>query len=754
MKTYLSIFCLFLLGICCSTPLSAAHIIGGEITYECLGDGSNPNTRRYQFIMTIYRDCAGGGADFDSGPSGAFEATVSIYKESDSDNPVENLILGGPDVTLIDPNAGNPCLIVPPDICVQEGIYVFPVLELPIINESYHVAYQRCCRNNTISNIHSPDDTGATFSIEVTAQAQTLCNNSPVFNNFPPPVICAGEPLSFDHSATDADGDQLVYEFCSPLRGGGTNSNNASDMNGIAPDPDAPPPYAGVAFILPEYSSLMPLGGESGVVIDENTGVITGTPTTTGQFVVGVCVSEYRNGELLSVVRRDFQFNVEPCVPTVVASIAADEVNELNEFIINSCGENTVSFNNESFQQQFIDAFEWTFDIDNTITTSSQWNPTVTFPDIGTYQGMLVLNPGTTCNDTAIVEINIYPEIIADFEYQYDTCIAGPVAFTDLSSSGSGTIEQWFWNYGDNNDSAEQEAEHTYETPGNFPVTLRVHDINNCIARVTKQIDYFPVPNLIIISPSTFLGCAPADIYFDNLSTPIDETYDIVWDFGDGTTGTDISPLHTYETPGVFDVAVDITSPIGCQTDTLFPLLIEVEPSPMADFVYSPANPSNFAPTITLVDQSMGANEWLWLFDEVHQSTEQNPTFTFPDTGQHTIQLIVTHASGCLDTALQVLDVKPEIRFYLPNAFTPNNDSKNDVFQASGVFSGMQDFSLTIWNRWGELIFETNNPEVAWNGRKNNVNQMSAPGVYIYQAKFKGPRGKQFEYKGFATLIR
>lgn len=703
--------------------------------------------------MTIYRDCAGGGADFDSGPLGAFDATVTIYREG-STTPIENLVLDAPTVTAINPNSGNPCLIVPPDICVQEGIYVFPVLELPILDESYHVAYQRCCRNNTITNIYSPDDTGATFSIELTAAAQAVCNNSPVFVSFPPPVVCVGEPLSFNHAATDVDGDQLVYEFCTPLRGGGTNSNDASDFNGIAPDPDAPPPYNGVSFIVPNYTPLMPLGDESGVAIDASTGILTGSPSNLGQFVVGVCVSEYRNGELLSVVRRDFQFNVAICEATVTAEIVADEVLNNNEFVINSCGENTVSFINQSFQEQFINDFEWSFMINNEVITSPQWSPSITFPDLGTYNGMMILNPNTTCNDTAFVQVNIYPEITAAFEYEYDTCVAGPVLFTDLSTSGSGTIENWFWNFGDSHDSSGQGAEHTYEEPGNFPVTLRVQDINNCVASLTQNINYFPVPNLIVISPSDFLGCAPADIFFDNLSTPIDDTYDIIWDFGDGTTGGQISPLHTYDTPGIFDVSVDITSPIGCQTDTIFPLLIEIEPSPVADFVFTPAQPSNFAPTITLIDQSMGAEEWLWSFDTTQQSMEQNPVYTFPDTGQHSIQLIVTHASGCMDTLTQFLDVMPEVRYFLPNAFTPNNDGKNDVFQASGVFSGIQNYSMTIWNRWGEMIFETDNPEVAWNGRKNNIAQMSNPGVYLYLVKFKGPRGEAFEYKGFATLIR
>ena len=751
METPFNIFITIGLLIVLCLPLNAAHIIGGEIIYECLGDGSTPNTKRYQFYMNVYRDCNGGGADFDSGPMGAFDATVTIYQ---GNSLYDSLILSNLTITNIDPSTTNPCLIVPPNICVEEGVYVFPVLELPVVTESYYIVYQRCCRNNTISNIYAPDDTGATFAMELTTEAQMLCNNSPTFNGFPPPVICAGEPLSFDHSAIDADGDQLVYEFCTPLRGGGTNSNNTAAFDGIAPHPDAPPPYNGVAYILPDFSPLAPLGEEAGLVIESNTGMLTGTPAQLGQYVVGVCVSEYRNGVLLSVLRRDFQFNVAVCEPTVVALIQADEEIDDKHFIINSCGNETISFVNESFQQNFINEFRWDFLINGTIQSFDEWNPTITFPGEGSYEGSLVLNPGFNCGDSASITVNVFPTISANFDYAYDTCIAGPVTFTDLSFSGTGAIEQWDWSFGDGNGDTIQNPQHLYQIPGDIPVTLTVTDINDCQAQSTQPISYFPVPALIIISPSSFLGCVPAEIFFDNLSVPIDETYDIVWDFGDGTTGNDISPLHTYTNTGVYDVSLDITSPIGCHTDTLFPALITVEPSPTAAFSFSPENPSNFDPLITFTDESQGAAEWFWNFDSLVQSFKQHPVYTFPDTGLHTVTLIVTHESGCQDTLTQKIDVTPQVRFFMPNAFTPNNDSKNDVFGGVGFFDGLANFSWTIWNRWGELVFESDNPAIPWNGRKNNVGKMSPTGVYVYSIQFDGPRRQSFEYKGFVTLLR
>ena len=354
--TFLASFILFV-----SAPLWAAHIIGGEITYVCNGNGS------YKFTMKIYRDCNGGGAPFDSGPGAPFPGTVTIFAGS-SNVPLNTIQLSAPVITNILPNLSNPCLIAPPNVCVEEGIYTF-YLDLPQSPESYHIVYQRCCRNNSISNLISPGETGATYWMELTAKAQQVCNSSPTYNDFPPIVICAGEPINYDHSAYDAEGDQLVYELCSPFRGGGTDQNDPFSPTGVAPDPDMPPGYSPVTFQGPLYSWSNPLIGAPPLSINSSTGFITGIPTVQGQFVVGVCVKEYRNGELLSITRRDFQFNVAECDPTVVADIKEDElVNQAGQqlYVVNACG-NPVEFTNKSYQPHYLNSFLCDFDINGSI---------------------------------------------------------------------------------------------------------------------------------------------------------------------------------------------------------------------------------------------------------------------------------------------------------------------------------------------------------------------------------------------------
>lgn len=731
--------------------VSAKHIIGGEITYICNDNGT------YTFTMFVYRDCSSDGAPYDD------PAYFSIFQQEGSSYSIfRELQIGISGAIQTIPPPEDPCVIPPSNVCVQEARYTFSV-ELPLIDGSYHIVYQRCCRNNTITNIINPKDAGATYTIEVTPEAQLECNSSPVYDDFPPIVICVNNPLYFDHSATDSDGDQLIYEFCAPILGGGPfgtaeNPGDANACDGVQPIYPCQPPFDPVPFILPTYSDINPMGGDPQITIDPNTGIITGTPNTLGQFVVGVCVSEYRNGVLLSTVSRDFQFNVTNCETTVDARVEYDEIIGAQEFVINSCGNNTVTFGNNSVQEQFIDEFFWTFEIDGATQTFTEWEPAVTFPDIGTYQGQLILNPGTDCGDTAFINVNVYPEIDAGFTFAYDTCVAGPITFTDLSFSGAGpnTITDWLWSFdlGQQGTSMEQSPVYMLNSPGNIPVTLTVTDTNGCVDTELMNVPWFPAPPILLIEPSSFIGCSPMEVFFNNLSIPIDSTYDIVWDFGDGTTSGEISPTHVYEDPGIYDISLQVTSPIGCFVEDAWNNWIEARPSPIADFSYAPDEINSFNPEVTFTDLSFEPAFWNWDFDGDGFSYDQNPVFSFPDTGTQEITLIVTHQSGCMDTLVQFLDVIPKVTYFMPNAFTPNNDDVNDFFIGKGITEGMENFTLTIWNRWGEMIYETNDPNAGWNGRKRNTGRDSPNGVYVYIVTYTGPRKNEFELKGFATLIR
>ena len=636
------------------------HIVGGEIYYNCLGPGSVTDTRNFRMTMKIYRDCAGNGADFDN------PARIGVYSHVNGVYAfVRMLNVNHGFVTGLEAQE-NPCLILPPNVCVEESSYIINLNNMPLIAGSYIVSWQRCCRNNTITNIVAPNNTGATFTIEVTEEAQRSCNNGPQFNNFPPIGICVNDPLSFDHSAFDAEGDQIVYEFCAPLKGGGPlgvdNPNQQNLCDGITPDPrNCLPPYQDVLFNAPNYSANNPLGTTSPIFINPVTGIITGTPTLTGQFVVGVCVKEYRNGVLLSILRRDFQFNVLNCSSAVTAGIKADAVVNGQEFVLNSCGNNTITFNNESEIEDFIRSYHWIFDVNGNKVESSDRDATFTFPGVGNYKGIMIVNEGEQCGDTAYINVNVFPTIQADFEFDYDTCIGGPVSFTDKSSTMAQSLTAWNWDFGDLDKSTVRNPNHLYQKPGNHPVRLIVEDNNKCKDTSNQSISYFPVPPLLLIKPTKYTACVPEIIKFTNLSVPIDNTYDIHWEFGDGGTSDRISPEYEFTQEGTFSIKLEITSPIGCYTSEVFPNLITMEASPSADFSYTPAVINSIESTASFTDLSTGGGTgWYWDFGGEARSFIRNPTYTFQDTGRHDVMQVVFHPNGCTDTMIQTIDIESQ----------------------------------------------------------------------------------------------
>ncbi len=736
--------------LCIPVIVDASHIVGGYLSYECLG------SQNYRFTLSMYRNCNSQSNDFFANP-----APITIYRGNLGPyTTIENreVFLDGlpEEVPLID----NPCIILPPDICVEEGTYTFDI-NLPTSNESYHITYQRCCRNASISNIDTPDRLGATFTIELLPAAQLVCNSSPVYNEYPPAIICVNRPIEVDHSATDPDGDDLVYSLCSPLIGAGIKGaweqGDPEACDGFRPDPACPPPYGKVPFLLPDYSELEPIPGDPVFGINSSTGQLLGVPNQQGQFAVGLCVSEYRNGVLMSVVRRDFQFNVTYCEDRISTGMEGEHISlePDNTYLAKACGEQTIDFINTSTIKEFIDEYKWEFFIDGAVVSYSDEDVTHTFPGYGTYEGRLILNPNNSlCRDTGLIEINLFPKPTADFSFSYDTCVAGEVSFADLSVSPSGDLEVIKYYFGDGKIGAEPNPMHLFDAPGLHEVRLEVIDENGCIDEIQKVINWFPAPAVVIIEPSFFSGCTPLEVFFENLSSPIDSTYTVEWDLGDGESSGAISPSHTYSEIGEYSLSIGITSPLGCYIEESWEDWITVFPNPIADFSYRPERLSNFSPAVTFNDKSFGGEFWEWYINDRDFVYGQEASFVFRDTGLQKVALIVENEFTCRDTAELYLDVIPEITYFLPNAFTPNGDGKNEEFVGVGYFRGLQNFQMMIFNRWGEMIFETQQPEEGWNGLTNNSGRRVPNGVYPFLVKYQEPRGKMHQLQGFATLIR
>ncbi len=275
------------------TKAKATHIVGGDMSYVCLGDGW------YELTLVIRRDC---GDDHHTG----FDSLARIDVFDGYGTPLD--YFGGvgavflpkirQEIVSIEPqDCADACA---PELCMEEAIYQMR-FRCNVNKNGYILAHRRCCRNETLTNIYNPLETGATWFVCLTEYGMNQCNSSPRFQDWPDVVICEDEPFIFDQSAFDPDGDSLAYTFYTPHIGGSIEAPIPFDIAG--------PEYDRVTYQHP-FSSENVMDGNPSLAIDEESGFLTVTPRQGGQFLVGVLVEEWRNDSLLSKTRRDFQINV------------------------------------------------------------------------------------------------------------------------------------------------------------------------------------------------------------------------------------------------------------------------------------------------------------------------------------------------------------------------------------------------------------------------------------------------------------
>jgi hypothetical protein len=402
-----------------SVLVRASHIVGGDIYYDYLGSNN------YRFFINVYRDCLSSGAGFDS------PLNLSVYAAGNV--LVQNVQVPFPGSSILPVVFNNPCVIPPNNICTERAIYTV-VLNLPPTNGGYTIAYQRCCRGPNISNLVNPDDTGFTLFCRVPgAETGMTANSSPRFTNYPPLLLCNNEDLVFNHSATDPDGDQLIYSLVQPSAG-------ATAFN-PAPNPSPPPPYAPVQWAA-GHSTANPLGPGASITIDPNTGLLNASPNLTGLFVVGIKVDEYRNGVLLNSTIRDFLFRVFNCNLQLEAILPEQE--DLPGFV-SYCQGLTINFENNSYGGT---NYAWDFGVPGTNTdVSTLFEPTYTYPAPGVYEAMLVVNPGWPCTDTAYIDINVNNELEVTFDFEDSLCIFGN-SFEFAASSNAPLNINYSWDFG------------------------------------------------------------------------------------------------------------------------------------------------------------------------------------------------------------------------------------------------------------------------------------------------------------------
>lgn len=286
--------------------------------------------------------------------------------------------------------------------------------------------------------------------------------------------------------------------------------------------------------------------------------------------------------------------------------------------------------------------------------------------------------------------------------------------------------------------------------PGTHTITYTIG--GNCGNSSTTTIVVNPLPTVTftVDNPN---GCTPVSATLTN-TTPT--TASASWIInGNNVSNNTTSYTGIYSIPGCYDVELTITDNTGCVNSATVNSMICVAGIPVADFSFSPTDATILNPVVNFTNQSSGATNYIWNFGDSTTSTSVNPSHAFPDNQPSNYQVCLTaiNSNGCLDSTCQLITIYDEFLVYVPNAFTPDHDGKNEIFTPVVAGIDANAYEFYIFDRWGELIFSSQSPNTGWDGtyRGTPVKQ----DVYVWKLKVKRESdGKKFDYYGHVTLIK
>lgn len=289
--------------------------------------------------------------------------------------------------------------------------------------------------------------------------------------------------------------------------------------------------------------------------------------------------------------------------------------------------------------------------------------------------------------------------------------------------------------------------------------TLYVKDVCGSTAHDSVYITVHPLP-IVQFNSDTVSGCEPLTVTFHPQVSSPGQSY--VWNFGDGSQ-TEISfdqnPVHTFNNDGLYDITLTITNSHGCVNSYTYQDMIRVYPTPDARFTFSPLIPSIIDPEVIFTNLSTDANMYIWSFGDGDTSNAQNPYHWYHQIGNYLVELIAITNFGCRDTAKSYIPVRDEYTFYAPTYISPDNDDLNDVFYVIGNGITDKNFKMYIYDRWGEIIYETDKydpldpQKYGWNGRAKN-NKKVPNGTYTWLVKYTDPSNVEHEKSGAINVIR
>lgn len=851
-------------------PAIADHITGGEMyyTYQGVANGKHIYHVTLKLFMRCNSDRQFNDPNF-----------ISIFDKATNERIKDSAIAISHRATL---NLSNPdpCITDAPQVCYEVAYYEYTVA-LPPSVEGYIIASEVNFRIRGINNLTPGATVGATYTCDIpgTINPTGPVNSSAMFTGSDLVIVCANNYFTYSFAATDPDGDQLQYSFCTAYAGG------SAGVNGV---PAGSPPYNPLPYFDPDFSENSPLGVRVG--IDPLSGLISGIAPEQGIYVVTVCVTEIRDGVVLGVQRKDIQINIASC------NVVAAQLDP--EYML--CGTTrSISLANQATSPLILST-EWTVYSPAGINIFSTANSTLNydFPVNGKYQVRLIINKGAPCTDTAFALVFVFPGLVPDFETT-GICVNKSIAFTDRTTIQTGFVNSWTWDFGETGTtdiSSLQHPSYTYPVIGTKTVRLIVTTTDGCRDTISKSLaivekppihlafkdtlicrgdvlpliasgvgsfSWTPLINITnpisatpIVSPlstQTYYvhlntdGCVNDDsvrvrvvnfvslqtmddtticvgdeillrIYSDGLRynwTPVSQvsdplamtpfatttnttTYAVNATIGGCTTDGEIvvttapyplvnagkDTVICYNTDAQLQLQTNGSSwqwnPGGTlnNINSLTPIAHPLQttsyiatvhhpasgcPKPSYDTVVVTVLPKIYASagrdTVIVVGQPLQLHATGGNFYEWHPATNlsnysiANPLaiFTQPTDGLK-YKVIVSNQAGCADSAyIHVKVYKSGPTVYVPSAFTPNNDGRNDRLKPVAV-GMMRVESFTIYNRWGQTVYSSKGNDLGWDGRV--AGQIQASSSYVWMVKAIDYMGQSYFQKGVVTLVR
>jgi gliding motility-associated-like protein len=377
--------------------------------------------------------------------------------------------------------------------------------------------------------------------------------------------------------------------------------------------------------------------------------------------------------------------------------------------------------------------------------------PHITYPEnTVTYTAMVTDNNG--CVDGPLnISVFVKPPVSV-IATDVTVCAGDAATISAVAAGGDGGPYTYSWSNGSSG------ASQTVPTAaGTSEINLIVTAADGCSTPGTDTATITINPGSIAgLVGSTLSGCEPLSVNFTGVS---DNGVNYYWSYGDSGTGSGSATTHVFTDDGTYTITLTVVTAAGCSTTVSNINYINVHPLPNASFSASPSPATSLAPTVNFTDLSTDMIvSWYWDFGDpmstADYSSSQHPSYMYSEPGTNTVMLVVTNQYGCVDTAYSPVEIIDDYAFYVPNAFTPDGDGINDVFIPKGVGYDEDSYSFLIFDRWGNMIFSSDDPEKGWNGIANHGSEIAQMDVYVWKVNVKDNRGLMHRYIGQVTLVK